>query len=144
MGCWPVSSFLLLAATRMSAQAPIIVSVVGTVFDSLTMRPIPGALIRLVRADDPAAGRSAVADLAGTFGVLDVHLPDHRRSCLPRRWFGRRGVRAGQPRAAGIQRRDHRVRCDRGVEPARDRQRARALAGSGTTAVAAMGDRTSS
>ena len=47
-------------------------SVVGTVFDSLTMRPIPGALIRLVRADDPANGRSAVADSAGTFRVPDV------------------------------------------------------------------------
>ena len=36
------------------------------------MRLIPGALIRLMHADDPTARRSAVADSTGTFRVPDV------------------------------------------------------------------------
>jgi hypothetical protein len=39
----------------------------GTVFDSITMRPISAATIRMVRADNPAIGRSATSDVLGRF-----------------------------------------------------------------------------
>lgn len=72
VGCLAACVLLLLAAPCVTAQAPVSVTVVGTVFDSVTMRPVPSALIRLVRADDPTAGRSVVADSLGAFRLLDV------------------------------------------------------------------------
>lgn len=41
--------------------------VFGQVFDSIAMRPLPGALVQLVQADDPAVVRTATADTRGAF-----------------------------------------------------------------------------
>jgi Carboxypeptidase regulatory-like domain/TonB-dependent Receptor Plug Domain len=63
-----------LAATSASlaAQAPVRAPVAGTVFDSVAMKPLAGALVRIVRADDPSTGRSATSDTAGRYAFDTV------------------------------------------------------------------------
>jgi Fe-S-cluster containining protein len=51
----------------LAAQAPTVAQVRGTVFDSVAMTPLRGALVRIVRADDPSVGRSAQTDSLGAF-----------------------------------------------------------------------------
>lgn len=53
------------------AQQPndVLVQVVGTAFDSIAMRPMGGARIRVVNAADPVRVRQGVADSAGRFRV---------------------------------------------------------------------------
>jgi hypothetical protein len=51
----------------LAAQAPTVAQVRGTVFDSVAMMPLRGALVRIVRADDPSVGRSAQTDSLGAF-----------------------------------------------------------------------------
>lgn len=41
--------------------------VIGTVWDSVAMRPLGGATVRIVRADNPAIGRSATTNALGRF-----------------------------------------------------------------------------
>jgi hypothetical protein len=60
--------------TMADAQPIVRARVSGTVFDSVSMTPLSGALVRLVRADTPSVGRSATSDAAGRF-VYDT-VPD--------------------------------------------------------------------
>jgi hypothetical protein len=55
------------APANLAAQAPPVAQVRGTVFDSVAMTPLRGALVRIVRADDPSVGRSAQTDSLGAF-----------------------------------------------------------------------------
>ncbi len=45
---------------------------VGTVFDSVGMRPLAGAVVRIVRADDPSIGRTTQRDSVGRFAYDTV------------------------------------------------------------------------
>ena len=54
-------------AARLAAQGPVIAQVRGTVFDSVAMTPLKGAMIRIVLADDPSVGRSAFSDSVGVY-----------------------------------------------------------------------------
>lgn len=68
---------LLLAAQRTTtapkpapsaaAQPAVFARVIGTVWDSIAMRPLGGATVRIVRADDPSIGRSATTTAFGRF-----------------------------------------------------------------------------
>jgi hypothetical protein len=58
---------IVLPAQVAPANSAVHARVSGVVFDSLAMKPVPGALVRLVRADDPAVGRSAVTDSVGRY-----------------------------------------------------------------------------
>ena len=62
----------LVTVAPLRAQTAVQIQLLGTVFDSVTMRPLSGALVRLVRVDDPAVGRSAVADSTGAFRISEV------------------------------------------------------------------------
>jgi len=59
--------FVVCASTPLRGQAAGVARVRGTVFDSLSMSPLRGALVRLVRADDPSVGLSAETDSLGVF-----------------------------------------------------------------------------
>ena len=60
-----------LMAARLPEPAPAS-AVTGTVFDSLTMRGLPGATVQLVTADAQAAMRTARTDANGNFALADV------------------------------------------------------------------------
>ena len=62
-----IAMFALAIAPAVSAQAPVVARVSGVVFDSVAMRPLAGAIVRIVRTDDPSIGRSAITDSAGRF-----------------------------------------------------------------------------
>lgn len=49
------------------AQPTVRAQLTGTVFDSVAMRPLTGAIVRIVRADDPSIGRSTQSDSVGRF-----------------------------------------------------------------------------
>ena len=53
--------------TPLVAQTPPVARIRGTVFDSVAMTPLRGALVRIVRADDPSIGRSTTTDSLGAF-----------------------------------------------------------------------------
>ncbi|MCC7054540.1 MAG: carboxypeptidase regulatory-like domain-containing protein [Gemmatimonadaceae bacterium] len=55
------------ATLRAQGAAPVVARLQGRVFDSVAMRPIPRATIRIVRADNPAIGRTAASDITGEF-----------------------------------------------------------------------------
>lgn len=58
---------LVAAAAPLCAQSPPVAQVRGTVFDSVAMAPLRGALVRIVRADDPSMGRSTTTDSLGAY-----------------------------------------------------------------------------
>ncbi len=60
-------TLLALTPPQLIAQSPVVAQVRGTVFDSVAMAPLAGALVRIVRADDPAVGRTAYSDSTGAF-----------------------------------------------------------------------------
>lgn len=60
-----------LSATA-SAQSAVRARVAGAVFDSLSMKPLSGAVVRIVRTDDPSIGRSATTDSTGAFAYDSV------------------------------------------------------------------------
>ncbi|MES3034308.1 MAG: carboxypeptidase regulatory-like domain-containing protein [Gemmatimonadota bacterium] len=64
-----LASLLLAVPVVLQAQAPapVVVRVQGTVIDSVAMKPLVGALVRIVRADDPSQGRTATSDSSGAF-----------------------------------------------------------------------------
>jgi protocatechuate 3,4-dioxygenase beta subunit len=80
------ASALCAAATALQAQQPPTAqpvtaqpvaagrsaSLQGVVFDSLTRRPLAGATVQLVRADDPVAARAATSDPNGRFRLDSV------------------------------------------------------------------------
>ena len=51
----------------LQAQEPVRAQVTGTVYDSVGRTPLAGAIVRIVRADNPAVGRTATADIYGRF-----------------------------------------------------------------------------
>jgi Carboxypeptidase regulatory-like domain len=51
----------------LAAQQRVRARIVGTVFDSLSQHGLSGAMVRIVRADDPSVGRSATTDALGGF-----------------------------------------------------------------------------
>jgi len=54
------------------AQERVVAQVVGTVYDSVAMRPLAGAVVRLFRAGEPASGRTARSDETGRFAYDSV------------------------------------------------------------------------
>ena len=58
---------MMCASPSLRGQSAGVAQVRGTVFDSLAMSPLRGALVRLVRADDPSVGLSAETDSLGVF-----------------------------------------------------------------------------
>ena len=58
---------MMCASPPVRGQSAGVAQVRGTVFDSLAMVPLRGALVRLVRADDPSVGLSATTDSLGAF-----------------------------------------------------------------------------
>jgi len=66
-----------------SAQdAPVVARVTGVVYDSIGMRPLAGAIVRLVRADDPTRGLSATSTEQGAFAYESVAAGDWLASAL--------------------------------------------------------------
>ena len=51
----------------LAAQQRVRARIVGTVFDSLSQHGLSGAMVRIVRADDPSVGRSVTTDALGGF-----------------------------------------------------------------------------
>ncbi len=49
------------------AQRPVQARITGIVYDSLSRRPLSGAMVRIVKASDPSVGRSTTSDLFGRF-----------------------------------------------------------------------------
>ncbi len=60
------------AAVQRPTRPLTVARISGTVFDSITMRPISAATIRMVRAENPAIGRSATSDDLGRFAFDSV------------------------------------------------------------------------
>jgi Carboxypeptidase regulatory-like domain len=52
-----------------SAPTKVAARVIGTVYDSVSMRALSNATVRIVRTDDPSVGRSASSDIYGRFRV---------------------------------------------------------------------------
>lgn len=70
-----VCGWLLLSSASvpaLAAQDTVRVTVTGVTFDSIGMRPLAGAVVRIVRADDPSVGRSTMSDTTGAFRLADV------------------------------------------------------------------------
>ena len=61
-----LSGLTIATTAECRAQAPV-AQVRGTVFDSVAMTPLRGALVRIVRTDDPSIGRSTQTDSLGAF-----------------------------------------------------------------------------
>jgi hypothetical protein len=61
------SAAALAFALPAEAQAPVRARITGIIWDSVTMRPMRGATVRIVRADNLAEGRSATTDVTGSF-----------------------------------------------------------------------------
>ena len=57
----------LAAAGAANAQTMAQAQVFGSVFDSISMKPLAGAVVRLVRTEDPSVGRTAISDAGGRF-----------------------------------------------------------------------------
>ncbi len=60
------------ATAPAAAAGPVRARIVGSVWDSVSMRPLEGALVRIVRADNPATGRSATTSATGRFAFDTV------------------------------------------------------------------------
>jgi Carboxypeptidase regulatory-like domain len=74
LGAFPVVTLALLAslhreaaAQTVTTDAAVVARVSGSAFDSVGMKPLVGATVRLVRANDPSIGRTAVSDARGRF-----------------------------------------------------------------------------
>ncbi len=71
----PVRSVIVVGAAAMvaaavsdaHAQTATRAQVFGSVFDSVGMKPLAGAVVRLVRTEDPSIGRTAISDVGGRF-----------------------------------------------------------------------------
>ena len=68
-----VMGVALLSPTRaVAAQTPVTARVVGQVYDSIAAAPLPNALVRLFRPDDPSVGINARTDERGLFAVPEL------------------------------------------------------------------------
>lgn len=67
--CQALTRAVLLACAPIAlhAQRPVQARVTGLVYDSVSHRPLSGAMVRIVKASDPSVGRSATSDLFGRF-----------------------------------------------------------------------------
>lgn len=54
-------------AAPLPPPGPVSAQVIGTVWDSVGMRPLADATVRIVRADDPSIGRTATSNVNGRF-----------------------------------------------------------------------------
>ncbi len=69
-----MSSVAFVRAANAQASTPTPKTrVFGIVFDSLAMRPLAGALVQFVVADDPAQVRTTTTDVRGAFAFDDVN-----------------------------------------------------------------------
>lgn len=62
-----LSAVALAAQSPTRAAAPVRARIAGMIYDSVAKRPLAEALVRIVRADNPAVGRSATTDVTGAF-----------------------------------------------------------------------------
>lgn len=75
---WPAATATLVlvlgfpGASAAQEPPPITVQVRGTAYDSVAMRPLEGAVVRLVPAEDPSAARVVVSREEGRFTVADL------------------------------------------------------------------------
>ena len=67
-----VALLLAILPAVLAAQAPVRARISGTVYDSVSRRGLSGAIVRLVRADNPSTGRSATSDAFGSFAFDTV------------------------------------------------------------------------
>jgi hypothetical protein len=70
--CLLMGVALLSPTHAVAAQTPVTARVVGQVYDSIAAAPLPNALVRLFRPDDPSVGINALTDERGLFDVPDV------------------------------------------------------------------------
>jgi hypothetical protein len=70
--CLLMGVALLSPTHAVAAQTPVTARVVGQVYDSIAAAPLPNALVRLFRPDDPSVGINARTDERGLFDVPDV------------------------------------------------------------------------
>lgn len=61
-----------IAAPAQAPLQPITARILGVAFDSTVMRPLPGAIIQLVAADNPSRIRSTTADDRGAYAIDSV------------------------------------------------------------------------
>ena len=67
-----IALLLLTLPVTLSAQQSVRARIVGSVYDSLSRHGLSGALVRIVRADDPSVGRTATSDALGGFSYDSV------------------------------------------------------------------------
>ena len=63
---------LACAPIALIGQRPVQARISGVVYDSLARRPLSGAIVRIVKANEPSVGRSATSDLFGHFAYDSV------------------------------------------------------------------------
>jgi hypothetical protein len=61
------TGLLAVLPSLVAAQAPVFARITGTVYDSVARRALSGAIVRMVRIDNPAVGRSTTSDAFGSF-----------------------------------------------------------------------------
>lgn len=67
------AAFLLAGLpAALASQVPVRARISGTVYDSLSRHGLNGAIVRLVRIDNPSIGRSATSDAFGSFAFDTV------------------------------------------------------------------------
>ncbi len=70
--CLLLGVALLSPSHAVAAQTPVTARVVGQVYDSIAAAPLPNALVRLFRPDDPSVGINARTDERGLFDVPEL------------------------------------------------------------------------
>ena len=70
--CLLLGVALLSPTHAVAAQTPVTARVVGQVYDSIAAAPLPNALVRLFRPDDPSVGINARTDERGLFDVPEL------------------------------------------------------------------------
>ena len=70
--CLLMGVALLSPTHAVAAQTPVTARVVGQVYDSIAAAPLPNALVRLFRPDDPSVGINARTDERGMFAVPEL------------------------------------------------------------------------
>lgn len=60
-------ALVLCLPSGLTAQTSVRATLTGTVYDSVARHGLSGAMVRIVRADNPSVGRSATSDALGSF-----------------------------------------------------------------------------
>ena len=63
---------LIVLPIGLTAQASVHAKIVGSVYDSVAHHGLSGAMVRIVRAENPSVGRSATSDALGNFSYDSV------------------------------------------------------------------------